>query len=265
MTTELVLSIVIPTRDNARTLRRCIETAWRSGRVSEVIVVDNGSTDETVQIARESGAHVITAGLERSGQRNAGLSLVRSPSVVFLDSDMIVECGALDEADDALDAGADAVILTEASVGTGYWAHVRQLERSCYIGDDDLEACRAFRTTFVKDLGGFSEELSAFEDWDLTDRARRATARIVRTRSRLLHDEGNLTLRRAIAKKTAYAVWEGQYRSRESAAAARRLSPIRRLRPFVRGAGRLVRRPHLAVGVVLLKSLEYAASRRARP
>lgn len=260
-----VLTVVVPAHDSAATIHRCVASARTSRAVRHVIVVDRESSDRTRQVAAEAGAEVIVAGTGRSSQRNRGLDRVTTPGVVFLDSDMYASAGVLDEAWRLLESGFDAAILTEESVGVGYWARVRRLERECYVGDDLIEACRAFRTTFVRELGGFDEELNAFEDWDLTARARAAGAHVARTSRRVLHDEGMLTLRRALAKKGRKAAHDARYRSKHPELARRQTSAIARLRPFVRHAGDLVRRPTLALGVLVLKGLEFVAAQPRRP
>ena len=65
------LSIIIPTFNEARSIRAMIEqVALVRGR-NEIIVVDGGSTDETVEIARDLGAQVIKS------ERGRGLQMQR--------------------------------------------------------------------------------------------------------------------------------------------------------------------------------------------
>src|SRR5262245_53834238 len=56
------VSVVVPARDEARTLPTLLEgLAKQHGRPPEVIVVDDGSRDETAAIARAHGAEVVDA------------------------------------------------------------------------------------------------------------------------------------------------------------------------------------------------------------
>lgn len=60
MDSPLAVSVVIPVRDDAALLRRCLEAlAVQRSRPDEVIVVDNGSTDGSADVARELGARVV--------------------------------------------------------------------------------------------------------------------------------------------------------------------------------------------------------------
>src|SRR5580692_13022278 len=55
-TVSLPVSVIIPVRNEARNLPRCLESLRGAG---QIYVVDSGSTDETVEIARSYGAKVV--------------------------------------------------------------------------------------------------------------------------------------------------------------------------------------------------------------
>jgi glycosyltransferase involved in cell wall biosynthesis len=80
-------SVVVLTRDEEPNIRRCLTSvAW----ASQVVVVDSGSTDETVPIARSCGAEVVEQPwLGFSGQREFALRLpeIRHDWVYFVDAD----------------------------------------------------------------------------------------------------------------------------------------------------------------------------------
>jgi glycosyltransferase involved in cell wall biosynthesis len=85
---ELV-SVIVCTHNGARTLRSCLEgiAKLRYPRF-EVIVVDDGSTDRTAEIAAEFDVRLIS--IEQSGlsaARNVGLAAARGEFVAYLDDD----------------------------------------------------------------------------------------------------------------------------------------------------------------------------------
>ncbi|MGE3277341.1 MAG: glycosyltransferase family 2 protein [Vicinamibacterales bacterium] len=85
------LTIVVPARNAAATLPRCLAAVFRAApRAAEVLVVDDGSTDDTAGIAARHGAAVVRmatpAGPARA--RNAGTTAARAPIVLFVDADV---------------------------------------------------------------------------------------------------------------------------------------------------------------------------------
>lgn len=86
------LSIVIPCLNESATIASCITRAnvllSRLPSGGEVIVVDNGSTDNTRQIAEDAGASVITTMQKGYGAAlHAGISVAKGDFVLFADGD----------------------------------------------------------------------------------------------------------------------------------------------------------------------------------
>lgn len=105
------ISIVIPVLNAARLLPGCLESIRRlerGGQGLEILVVDNGSTDDTASVARERGATVLTE--SRPGPyaaRNRGAAAARGEIIAFTDADCILDSGwamALEAAMAQLDA-----------------------------------------------------------------------------------------------------------------------------------------------------------------
>jgi arabinofuranan 3-O-arabinosyltransferase len=154
-------------------------------------------------------------------------------------------------------AGSDApaVIVPEISVGEGYWARCRALERSCYVGEDSIEAARFLTRSAFSAIGGYDEELVAGEDWDLSTRVA-AGRRLPRSRSVISHDEGRLRLGDHLAKKWYYGKSLHIYWRKHSRAWGRANIVFRSV--YFRNWRRLVRHPLLTLGMFSLKSCEFA-------
>jgi glycosyltransferase involved in cell wall biosynthesis len=89
-----VVSVIIPTHDRAPVITRAVDSVLtQEGAELEVIVVDDGSTDDTRQVLRSrygDDDRVVYVFQEQAGvaaARNAGLALARGELVAFLDSD----------------------------------------------------------------------------------------------------------------------------------------------------------------------------------
>jgi len=90
------ISVIIPTLNEAQALPRALASVNGAG-VTEVIVVDGGSQDATVSIARAHGCRVVQAPAGRGSQLHAGAAVARGEVFLFLHADCILLPGSLEE------------------------------------------------------------------------------------------------------------------------------------------------------------------------
>ncbi|MBS1948429.1 MAG: HAD-IB family phosphatase [Bacteroidetes bacterium] len=84
-----MISVVIPALNEGKTIRKVIQAARRSNFVSEIIVVDDQSADNTVNEAKKENVKIITStelGKGRSMQE--GMMMAINEIIVFLDADI---------------------------------------------------------------------------------------------------------------------------------------------------------------------------------
>ncbi|GAA4398990.1 glycosyltransferase family 2 protein [Nibrella viscosa] len=92
----LPLSVIVIARNAARTLARALASVH--GWVDEIILVDSGSTDTTLTIARQYGCRITFRRFDGFGpQKNHALRLARNPWVLVLDADEEVSGALADE------------------------------------------------------------------------------------------------------------------------------------------------------------------------
>lgn len=249
------VSFVIPTRDAARTIDACLRSLREQTAASvEIVVVDNGSADDTVARASRYADRVLRAGPERSAQRNAGARAANGDVLVFVDADMVLEPGVARACVDMLaaDPTLGALVVPERSFGRGFLARCRALEKQLYFGDERVEAARAFRRTGFERVGGYDESIVAFEDWDLADRVRSSGHRVGRITDGIWHDDGRVSVVAQFRKKRYYGRRSGTYLAMRGSSRRRRLARTSLLaRP-----GALARRPVHALGLAFLKTAE---------
>ncbi|OGL71709.1 hypothetical protein A3C09_01800 [Candidatus Uhrbacteria bacterium RIFCSPHIGHO2_02_FULL_47_44] len=85
------VAVIIPAYNEAKTIGGVVRVAVSSPFIDEVIVVSDGSTDETVEVATHAGARVIDL-QENQGKGGAmikGIEQTRASIIVFLDADLI--------------------------------------------------------------------------------------------------------------------------------------------------------------------------------
>jgi glycosyltransferase involved in cell wall biosynthesis len=254
MSAPLSVTVVVPTRNSARTLQRCLESLRAQTHPCTVVVVDNFSADRTRDIAAHLADAMIVAGPERSRQRNLGAAAFPARVVGFVDSDMALAPRVVEQAVAAITAGQGAVIVPERSVGEGFWARVRAYERAFYAGSDGVEAPRFFAAAVFDAAGGFDETLDAGEDWDLGRRVARI-AGCARIEATIDHDEGRVRYLQACRKKGGYAEGIARFAAKHRGAAWSSLLD----RPYLRRPWRLLAEPRLGAGLVALKTGEAAA------
>lgn len=87
-----MLSVIIITKNEAKTIARCIRSvAW----ANQIIVVDSGSDDATVEIARGLNAEVMVTDWPGYGvQKQRALQLAKEPWVLSLDADEFLAEGS---------------------------------------------------------------------------------------------------------------------------------------------------------------------------
>jgi glycosyltransferase involved in cell wall biosynthesis len=113
--TALDVSVVIPCLNEAETIAVCVRKARRAiertGLTGEVIVVDNGSTDDSARLAAQEGARVLSE--RRRGYGNAyraGFAATRGRYIVMGDGDDTYNFDEVDRFVEALRNGADMVM-----------------------------------------------------------------------------------------------------------------------------------------------------------
>jgi glycosyltransferase involved in cell wall biosynthesis len=177
---ERLVSIVIIGRNEGPRLRRCLESITQinhPGFEFEVIYVDSGSTDDSLALAQEFGAHCIALKPERPSAalgRNAGWRASRGATILFLDGDTILDPDFVVKSLPDL-AGPKVAVV---------WGHRREIhpEQSIYNRVLDLDWIYApgftlycggdalFRQSTLAQTGGFDETLIAGEEPELCRR-----------------------------------------------------------------------------------------------
>jgi glycosyltransferase involved in cell wall biosynthesis len=111
----MTVSVVIPCLNEAETIAECVQQARsvldESGLAGEVIVVDNGSTDGSGDLARGAGANVVEEPRRGYGSAYlAGLDSARGEYIVMVDADLTYDFREIPHFVETLDDGAQLVV-----------------------------------------------------------------------------------------------------------------------------------------------------------
>ncbi len=171
------ISIIIPTLNEAHFLPQLLEALAEEDVPAEVIIVDGGSRDGTVEAAAARGATVLQAGPGRGQQLAFGARKARGDVLLFLHADTTFPAGGLGRIADHLQDSPDAVggnfrLVFDGRDGfsrwlTGFYAWIRR--RGLYYGDSAVFVRRA-----VYDKLGGIRPLALMEDLEFNRRLERA-------------------------------------------------------------------------------------------
>lgn len=175
------LSIIVPAFNEERLIARCLESISialahtdKADLTTEVIVVDNNSTDRTAQLATQAGARVVFEPINQIGRaRNAGAATAAGDWLLFLDADSLLNPGLLTDILTMIEAAQHVGCgSTLAMEGLPWWANGifhawRGMSILCGWAAGALIVCRhdAFR-----EVGGFPQDLYALEEIQLSKR-----------------------------------------------------------------------------------------------
>ncbi len=181
-----LLTVVVLAKNSERTLGLCLHSLLPLG--ATMLVVDAGSTDRTAQVARELGAEVVYHPFaDFASQRNWALGLVRTPWVLFVDSDEEVTVHLAEEIQEAVRATEVAGWwIPRKNIILGRWVK--------YAGWYPDYQLRLFRV----DRGRFDERRPVHELVQLDGRTGKLS-------SLLVHRNYD-SLRQLVAKQRFYAV-----------------------------------------------------------
>ncbi len=156
-----LVGVVVPTLNEARYLPGLLQDLRQLTPEPDLVVADGGSTDGTVDLARNHGARIVEAVRGRGPQMNAGARVLRTRWLCFLHADTRLDSAALADLERTVrDPDACAAVWRLAIDAPGFW--YRTLEAGAWMrdrlcgfpyGDQGL----LIRRDRFKAIGGFAD------------------------------------------------------------------------------------------------------------
>ncbi|MDB9915653.1 glycosyltransferase family 2 protein [Alphaproteobacteria bacterium] len=176
------VSVVIPTLNRCLLLKRAIDSVLnQSVSPNEVIVIDNGSSDETINMISTNYPYIIFLTEEKIGvsaSRNQGIKKSNSEWVAFLDSDDVWEPFKLEKQltfNNRFKTNLRFIHTNETWIRNGKF--LNQMKKHEKSGGDLFKNClklccispssSMIKKEVFKDYGFFDEELQVCEDYDM--------------------------------------------------------------------------------------------------
>ncbi|HWA52013.1 MAG TPA: glycosyltransferase [Patescibacteria group bacterium] len=251
-----LVSIVIPARNEEKNIGRLLDSIKKqSYKRIETIVVDDGSSDKTINISKQKGAKVFQrAHLERSAQRNFGASKAKGKYLIFLDADMELTKKVVEDCVSTVFGKYKLLVIPEKTVGNNFIARIRNFEREMYMGDFSIEVARFFEKKIFEEYGGYDLELTGPEDYDLPYRIGKQYE-IGRSGEYILHHEEGVTLYRLLKKKYYYGRNGAKYAKKHPELIATQGNLLFR-KAYFRNWKKFVNDPVLGFSFVIVRTLE---------
>ena len=168
-----MISVVIPAYNEERVIGKLLKSLKDTGyKDYEVIVVDDGSTDNTSKIARRLGARVIRGPHRGVGiARNIGWKVAKGDIIVFLDADMEVKKDFFEKLVAWFEKGYDAIDFVNILKNKDrILARLSFIRYKMYLGK--LPFVRAVKKKVLEDVGGYNPEYGHYDDWELALRVK---------------------------------------------------------------------------------------------
>jgi rSAM/selenodomain-associated transferase 2 len=170
----MLISIVVPALNEEAQIGKTLDALNRVSGEKEIVVVDGGSDDRTVETAAARGVRVIRSERGRGHQMHAGALIAKGEALWFVHADTIPPANALRQIENALRdpgiaAGNFGLTFDGASRAARLLTAIYPLLRFlglCY-GDSGIFV----RRSVYEEIGGF-KKLALFEDLDLLRRLR---------------------------------------------------------------------------------------------
>jgi len=172
----MTLSVIIPALNEARRIPGLAAGLARQNTAHEVILVDGGSDDETVQLARNAGYKTLTTSAGRGRQLRVGAEAANGDILLFLHADSQLPDGALAAIENALRThpaapGGNFKLVFDGDDDfsrwlNGFYAWIRA--RGFYYGDSGVFVRRQ-----VYDHIGGIRPIALMEDYDFNRRMER--------------------------------------------------------------------------------------------
>lgn len=173
-----IVSVIIPVYNQSQWLPDAVNSALNQTVPCEIIIVNDGSTDNTDEVAKQFyvDKYIVKENGGLSSARNAGIKEATGEWILTLDSDdkiapdFIEKCLKYKDEYDIIGTG-------QQEFGDSDNKHLFKTNPTFtdFIQNNQINCCSLFRKEIWETIGGYDEEMRlGYEDWDFWLRATKA-------------------------------------------------------------------------------------------
>ncbi len=187
-----MITVVIPVKNRAELVQRTLRSVdEQTHRPAAVILVDNGSTDDTLRVLHQwaeakSWVKVISETAPgAAAARNAGLKLVTTPYVLFFDSDdemprchiEQIEKGLIDADMPRIGAFDMELVNIDGKVNPKNFRKGEPMRMQIFHSILSTQRC-VLSTDFARSVGGWNNDMLVWDDWEFGLRLLKAEPKV---------------------------------------------------------------------------------------
>ncbi|MAT98202.1 MAG: glycosyl transferase family 2 [Anaerolineaceae bacterium] len=223
--TLMNVSIIIPALNAYHTLPACLQACQSqvlpAGVQLEIILVDDGSTDSTQEIARAAGVQLVQHQTQRgaAAARNSGLAVAQGEIILFTDADCAPQpnwvAKMIRPFQDPTVHGCKGIYATNQPELVARFVQIEYEDKYDLLRTqpaiDFIDTYSAgYRADLLKAAGGFDEAIHYVEDQELSFRLAAAGHKMVFQETAVVFHQHSNSLPRYFRKKVMIGYWKAQ-------------------------------------------------------
>lgn len=259
---EPLVSVVIPTLNSENTILRCLNSVLtQTYKNIEIVLVDGGSRDKTLQIAKNFNIKIVALNIpSMTKQTNIGIANSSGKYIYRLDSDVVLSPTVVEECVQKCKIENCGGVATywRPDESISFWAKVRKLEKDCYKYDLKRNVARFYQKEIIEKIGGYNDRLTAGEDYDVQNKLLSNKYKILFADSEGLHLGEPKYLTDIIRKNYYYGKTLNRFLYQNREKGLMQISPLRM--SLIKEWKKFILHPVLLLGFIFYEFFVYSSS-----
>ena len=262
MTSQPLVSIVIPACNSADTLEKCLKSIENQSYPNiEILLIESKKSHKTLEIAHKYHCSVFCLYKQnRTVATNVGIKMANGKYIHKVDSDLVLDPNLILEAVDKCEKeNYDAISVScPPDPHMSFWAKVRVLEKDCYNHHIFHYGANFFRKDIIQVIGDLNESMVLGEYYDFYNRLVRANFTVGMIDSQKIHIEEPKSLKEIFVKQFHYGQTLEEFFKVNRGVGLVQMSPLGK--PHLKSCKKFAQTPLLTLGYIIYSFIYYSSS-----